>query len=336
MGFFATFWSWLNGQLAAYIGDNTSRLAAVLEPAVLTLATIYVMAWGYLHLTGKITEPFDAGLKRIAMIALILGVGLRLWLYNTVIVDTFYNAPSQLAAAMVGASDPVGTIDAIWDSGGAVAGNLWDKGGLLSGDFGFYLAGAVVWCLIGVLCVYAMFLIALSSIALAVLLALGPLFIALLFFDATRRFFTAWIAQLANYGLITVLTVMVAALLLRIVRSYAAQTAARGTAILTVDALNMMLIALLVFLVLRQVMPIASGLAGGASLNSFGVAGRGFSWVARTAARRVTPVLGSAASVAVDTVGYGAQLTGQTVRNVAGRTGAGIQSLARSWRDRHR
>ena len=57
MGFFATFWSWLNGQLAAYIGDNTARLAGVLEPAVVTLATIYVMAWGYLHLTGKINEP---------------------------------------------------------------------------------------------------------------------------------------------------------------------------------------------------------------------------------------------------------------------------------------
>ncbi len=336
MGFFATFWSWLNGQLAAYIGDNTSRLAGALEPAVLTLATIYVMAWGYLHLMGKITEPFEAGIKRIAIIALILGVGLRLWLYNTVIVDTFYNAPSQLAAAIVGASDPVGTIDAIWNSGGTVAGNLWDKGGVLSGDFGFYLAGAVVWCLIGVLCVYAMFLIALSSIALAVLLALGPLFIALLFFDATRRFFTAWIAQLANYGLITVLTVMVAALLLRIVQSYAAQTAARGTAILTVDALNMMLIALLVFLVLRQVMPIASGLSGGASLNSFGVAGRGFSWVARTRAGRATPVLGLAAEYAAVGVGAAAHGTAQAARTVAGRAGAGIQSLARGWRDWHR
>ena len=144
MGFFATFWSWLNGQLAAYIGDNTSRLAAVLEPAVVTVATIYVMAWGYLHITGKIAEPLEDGVKRVALIALILGVGLRLWLYNTVIVDTFYSAPAQLAAAMVGASDPVGTIDAIWNSGGTVAGNLWDKGGLLSGDFGFYLAGAVV------------------------------------------------------------------------------------------------------------------------------------------------------------------------------------------------
>ncbi len=139
MGFFATFWSWLNAQLGAYIGDNTSRLAVVLEPAVVTLATIYVMAWGYLHLTGKITEPFEAGLKRVALLALILGVGLRLWLYNTVIVDTFYNAPAQLAASMVGAGDPVATIDAIWDSGGIVAGNLWSRGSLWS-DFGFVLA----------------------------------------------------------------------------------------------------------------------------------------------------------------------------------------------------
>jgi type IV secretion system protein VirB6 len=273
MGFFATFWTWLNGQLATYIGDNTARLAGVLEPAVVTLATVYVMAWGYLHLTGKIDEPLMAGLKRIAMVALVLGVGLRLWLYNTLIVDTFYNAPAQLAAAVIGSGDPVGTIDAIWEQGGTVAGNLWAKGSLLRG-FGFELAAAVVWVLIGLLCVYAMFLIALSSIALAVLLALGPLFIASLFFDATRRFFSAWIAQLANYGLITILTVMVAALLLHTVESYAAQTAARGSAIFTVDALNMVLIAVLVFLILRQVMPIASGLAGGLALSTFGLVSR--------------------------------------------------------------
>jgi type IV secretion system protein VirB6 len=330
MGFFATFWSWLNGQLAAYIGDNTSRLAGVLEPAVVTAATIYVMAWGYLHLTGKIAEPLEDGVKRVALIALILGAGLRLWLYNTVIVDTFYNAPAQLAAAMLGASDPIGTIDTIWDNGGAVAGNLWDKGGLLSGDFGFYLAGAVVWCLIGVLCVYAMFLIALSSIALAVLLALGPLFIALLFFNATRRFFTAWVGQLANYGLITVLTVMVAALLLKIVQSYAAQTAARGTAILTVDALNMMLIALLVFLVLRQVMPIASALTGGASLNSFGIVSRGAAWATRAAGGLAAPALGVAAPLAARSVSVAARGAGQTVRAAAVRSG---QALGRNWRN---
>jgi type IV secretion system protein VirB6 len=344
MGFFATFWSWLNTQLVTYIGDNTARLATVLEPAIVTLATVYVMAWGYLHLTGKLEEPVLAGLKRILVMALILGVGLRLWLYNTLIVDTFYNAPAQLAAAMVGGADPVGTIDVIWDRGGAVAGELWDKGGVLSGNVGFYIAGALVWCLIGMLCVYAMFLIALSNIALAVLLALGPLFIALLFFDATKRFFAAWIAQLANYALITVLTVMIAALLLQVVQSYATQTAARGAAILTVDVLNMLLIAVLVFLVLRQVMPIASGLAGGISLNSFNLTSRGFNWGLRGVGNIATPALGLVAPYVAQGMSGAMRVPGQTLRNAAdysgrylyGKAGAGIAALGRSWRKMRR
>ena len=109
MGFFATFWSWLNSQLATYIGNNTARLAGVLEPTIVTLAVLYVMVWGYLQLTGQIEEPFVAGVKRIVMLAVVLGVTLNLWLYNTVIVDTFYSAPARLAAAVVGAGDPVGT-----------------------------------------------------------------------------------------------------------------------------------------------------------------------------------------------------------------------------------
>jgi type IV secretion system protein VirB6 len=319
MGFFATFAAWLNGQLAAYIGDNTARLASILEPAIVTVATTYVMAWGYLHLTGKIEEPVLTGLRRIGMLALILGVGLRLWLYNTVIVDTFYNAPAQLAAAMVGSPDPVGTIDVIWNSGGTVADILWTKSTLWPGGWGFGTAAVLVWCLIGILCVYAMFLFALSSIALAVLLALGPLFIGLLFFDATKRFFAAWMAQLANYALITVLTVMVSALLLQIVKSYAAQTAARGSAILTVDVLNLLLVAVLVFLVMRQVMPIAAALAGGASLNSFGVVSRGVGWGPRKLGQVATSLTGAAA-------GYAARGIGGAVRDARQRrTGRNLE-----------
>ena len=281
MGFFGTFWTWLNGQLASYIGTNTARVAEALEPAIVTLATVYVMVWGYLHLTGRIEEPFITGLKRLVTLAAVLGGAVHLWLYNSLIVDTFYQAPARLAAAVVGAPDPVAVVDAIWNRGGAVAGYLFNNGGLFK-DWGCYIAGATVWVLVGLLCVYTMFLIALSSIALAVLLALGPLFMALLLFEATRRYFEAWLAQLANYALITILTVLVAALLLQIVESYADQTAARGTAIVTVDALNMVLIAVLVFLLMRQVMPIAAALAGGIALNSFGTVSRLIGWGMRT------------------------------------------------------
>jgi len=111
---------------------------------------------------------------------------------------------------------------------------------------------------------------------------------------AARR---AWLAQLANYALITVLTIMAAALLLQIVDSYATQTAALGAAIVTVDALNMVLVAVLVFLFMRQVMPVASGLAGGAAFNTFGTMSRAVNWSARVGAdamrfgKRTTAVL---------------------------------------------
>ncbi len=93
MGFFAEFSAWLNALLANYIGDQTARVSATLEPAIVAVATIYVMVWGYLQLTGKIEEPFSGGLKRIVMLSVVLAVGLQLWLYNTVVVDTFFNAP---------------------------------------------------------------------------------------------------------------------------------------------------------------------------------------------------------------------------------------------------
>jgi type IV secretion system protein VirB6 len=279
VGFFETFWTWLNEQLIQYVGNNTAKVSAAMEPAIATLATLYVMIWGYLQLTGRIEEPFLTGLKRILTLGVVLGVSLKLWLYNTVIVDTFYNAPAELAAWIIGASDPVKTVDSIWEKGGAVADILFRNGvNFLTGGGGYVLAGVVVWILMGILCVYTMFLIALSHIALAILLALGPFFFAMVFFESTKRLFDAWVAQLANYALITLLTILVAALLLQIVNSYATQTAALGSAIQIVDAVNMVLVAVLVFLFMRQVMPIAAGLSSGVALSTMGTVSRAANW----------------------------------------------------------
>jgi len=200
MGFFAEFNAWLNGLLAGYIGDNTALIARTLEPAIVTLGVIYVMVWGYLSLTGQIEEPFVAGVKRLITLAVILGCALDLWLYNSVIVDTFFNAPSELAASVIGAFDPITIVDQIIFEGGDAANLLIQKGGILDGNFAYYLAGFGVYLIVGLTAIYTIFLLALSKIALSVLLALGPLFIALLFFESTKRFFEAFLAQLANYA----------------------------------------------------------------------------------------------------------------------------------------
>ena len=173
MGFFAEFNTWLNGILAGYIGDKTAAIAAALEPAIVTLGIVYVMVWGYLQLTGQIEEPFIGGVKRIITLAVIFGCALQLWLYNSLIVDTFFNAPAELGAVVVGAFDPVGIVDQIIFEGGDAANLLLEKGGLLNGNFAYYLAGFAVYLIVGLTAVYTMFLLALSRIALSVLLALG-------------------------------------------------------------------------------------------------------------------------------------------------------------------
>jgi type IV secretion system protein VirB6 len=270
---FAQFWQWLTDRLTDYVSVNVAATAAAIEPAAVSLAVIYVMAWGFLHLRGAVEEPVLTGAVRIVRLVVVFGVGLRLWQYNAVIVDTFFAAPVQLAAALAGAADPVATLDTLWERGGAVAAFLWEKGGVFNGDVGYYLAAVIVYGLMGAVCVYTLFLMALARVALALLLAIGPLFIVLLLFDSTRRFFEAWVAQLANYALVGVLAVLTATLLMSVVEAYAVQTAARGAAILTVDALDMLLVAGLVLLILRQVMPIAARLSGGVALASQGVLG---------------------------------------------------------------
>ena len=270
MTFFQTFWLWLSARLDTYISAHTAETAAAIEPAAVVAATIYVMVWGYLHLRGKIDEALVDGAVRIFRLIAVFGIGLHLWLYNSVIVELFYVAPIALSARLVGAASPVQTVDVIWNSGAAVASTLWNRGSLLAGDTGFYFAGVAVYVLIGFVCVYTLFLMALSRIALAVLFALGPIFIVLTLFDNTRRFFDAWMQELTNYALVSVITVLVDALMLDLLRSYAEQTAARGDGLVTVDALNLTLAAGLVLLVLRQVLPISARLAGGFALSTLG------------------------------------------------------------------
>lgn len=281
MGFFAEFNVWLNALLATYIGDQTARVAAALEPAIVAAATIYVMVWGYLQLTGKIEEPFVTGLRRIITLSVVLGVALQLWLYNTIVVDTFFNAPGQLAAAIVGTYDAVTIIDRIIFLGGDAGALLIQKGGILEGSFSYDIAGFAVYLIVGLTAVYTIFLLALSRIALSVLLALGPLFFSFLLFESTKHYFMSWLGQLANYALITLLAVVAAALMMTLVTAAAQAAANQGGGIQIADAVRVCMAAGLTFLIMRQVMPIAAGLAHGVALQSYGAVSRAVSWGAR-------------------------------------------------------
>jgi type IV secretion system protein VirB6 len=271
MGFFEDVNVWLTALLNDYIHQYTAKMAALLEPAIVTLGTLYVLVWGYLHIAGRIQEPVLEGLKRIATLAVVFGVSLNLWLYDEVIVETFYRAPALLAGRLVGATDFVTIIDTILFQGNDVGQALLAKAGVFHGNISFYFAAIFVSFLVTVAAIYTMFLLTLSRVALSVLLAIGPLIIPLFLFSPTRRLVEAWFAQLANYAFVAILAGLVTAFMMHLISVAATQAQAQGGGIEIAHALKVCMAALFTLLVMRQVLPMASGLASGFALSSYGI-----------------------------------------------------------------
>lgn len=288
MGFAAEFDQWLSRLLLEFIGQNLVILAQSLAPVVVLLATLYLMIFGVLLLTGRIEAPLLESFKRLAVIAGIFAVAIHLWLYQSVIVATFFDAPGELAAQFVGAFEPVTIVDEIIFSGGDIAALLIQKGGLFSDNFAYYLTGIFVYIVVAGTAIYVLFLLTLSRVGLAVLLALGPFFLALLFFKSTTRFCESWLAQLSNYALVAILTVLIAALMLHVLSTEATRALGQGGEIQIADAMRVSLAAGLTCLILRQVMPLASALASGVALQSYSVLSRALGWSGFGAARNVT------------------------------------------------
>jgi type IV secretion system protein VirB6 len=283
MGFFASFNEWLTALLADYIGQTTAQIASALEPAIVSLGVLYVLVWGYLLLTGHIEEPVMDGLKRIAVIGGVIALSVHLWLYETVIVETFFRAPEALAQAIVADYDSIGAIDGIANAGHEAAAALFAKGSLLSTEgLSYEFAGIIASILVLGTAIYTAFLLTLSRVALSVLLALGPLFLSLLFFRSTHRLFASWLAQLVNYALVTVLTVLVAALMLHLITVSAEDAAAAGGGIQIAHAARVSMAAGLTLLILRQIMPMAASISGGLSLVTYGVASATALWMANS------------------------------------------------------
>jgi type IV secretion system protein VirB6 len=81
----------------------------------------------------------------------------------------------------------------------------------------------------------------------------------------------AWIAQLCTYAFVAVLAGLVAALMMHLIDTAAAQAQATGGGIQIAQAIRVCIVAGFTFLIMRQVLPIASGLASGIALSTFGI-----------------------------------------------------------------
>lgn len=132
------------------------------------------------------------------------------------------------------------------------------------------------------------FLLVLAKLAVALILAVGPIFILLLMFKDSKALFEGWLRTLMNYALVPLFVFTLLALLSSILGHYMTEleTAIEQNRNIITPVSGYMMCCIIAILLISQVMNITGGITGGYSLSTMG-AGRG-------AARRVKMTSGAA------------------------------------------
>lgn len=258
-------------------GFVLSKAAAVMgsiSGAATTLFCIYVMLWALAMMRGSIQEPiFDAAM-RMVRIGIVMGVALSLGNYQRFVYDFLWNAPDQMAQIIAGSSSGSQTnvLDAIYNKTMEVGDRAYDEIGLTSGigpSIGYAIVAAVTYAAGFALTGYAAFLIILCKIALATILAIGPICITLVMFNATQKFFESWLGMAMNYVFLTILVGAAVSLLQTILGNFI-NNIVSSAEIKIGDAVQLLIVGVISVLVLKQVPSIASSIGGGAAISTMG------------------------------------------------------------------
>jgi len=258
------------------------------------LVTVYIFLWGLAMWRGLIEEPLSDAVGRIFRIVLIASLALSMGYYGPHIATMLYNTPAELARVMVGGgvAPPETIMDVALSKGNDIASAFWARGGIT--NLGLLFEALIVWIFTGIIILYGTALIILSKLALGIVIALGPIFIAMMLFDSTKNFFQSWIGQALNYLFVYAL---VAAVVMIMFKLWAIQLAGvpLGGSVKFSDLIAALIVGGASFVILMQVTGIASGLAGGVHIHTLGAMGwtgnkfgRGAGAVRRGTLRRET------------------------------------------------
>ena len=255
-------YQFVDGKLDVFLNERASSVIAAVSGPLRAALVLYVLLYGVAILRGAIAEPMMDFAVRSLKLAFIYMLATTVAYSSYVTTPLFHTLPDTLTQAISGAGVP--DVGAAFDQFFARAAYLAQKISHEASPVNlgpWIIAGAVY--VVGALAAALGFgVVLLAKVALALLIALGPIFIACALFDATRRFFFGWLSQAVNYVVLFALIITVFQLVLSLVAQQWGQI--DGLDPIAAGALFIAL-CLLGAIFFLQTPAIAAGIAGGAS-----------------------------------------------------------------------
>lgn len=290
---------------------GSKALASGLSGTFYALCGVYVLLMGWRFISGQVEEPILDTIKRFMKIAIVGGLAIELTNYNEYFFELFFKGPDYIAGVLSGNStdtQQLSSLDSVFSQMWEVGEKFWEKGGVFKGNPSMYLVAIFIFLsaviLVGLSCGY----ILISKVVIIILLALAPIFIMSMLWEATKKYFDTWVSLLVHYGLLYIIIICINVFLIKAYQSVLTSVSSQLADGVKIE--NIVPLFVLTFLggwLVIKASQFASHFVGGVSLSDLGV-GRG---VAGLASRGLHSITGGRSSRT------------QRVRLVGGGSGGG-------------
>ena len=264
---FATFFlNKVDQATVVYIANAYNALSTAIAPLFTKMLALFFILYGLAVWTGYLKPVISELLGNAIKIAIIYILITQWGWFSGIFVDLLTNGPNQIGGLLLSSAGVAGMGNAA--SANSFTGHFIELGLSKAGSVFSFGVGILQSIIIGVGTIliggYLLFLIALSKIALALLLGVGPIFIILLLYKGTSKIFEAWVQQCVNYALIPIFAYGVGI----IVVTLADQVLKSPNLLLSLgNTFAFLIYAIIGFLVLLQVTAKAAAIAGGIQLS---------------------------------------------------------------------
>jgi len=277
MNFFTPFFADITTILEDFVKTSSANTAGYVNGATAVFATLSLIFLG-LQLAFSASEfPVKKLLIMFATLAVVSAFATVPANYHTYISTHLQALPDDLSRAVTGTSMDIGnylddTIGKLMD--GVTV--MWHQGGL--SELGILFCALLCFLACCALVVAAVIAILYAKVGLALVLALGPLFIFAILIPATKDFFTKWLSYALQFAIMQALIAAVMVLAQKLIKTYVMSLSDPTWALNDIIPIMAPLIVMIVLAYLfTQIPGMASSLSGGIGLSIGNVAGAAMS-----------------------------------------------------------
>lgn len=246
------------------------------QMTITVLLTVYIVGIGYRVLMRTETADVFVIVRHLITLLCVFSLVMMWKYFNIFVYNVFTNEPSNIAQILIKSSGhySVGgsvnqALDTFFSSIETASDNYFSHVGWSKSGAAFLIYAILV--LIGgvVLMTAALFEFIGAKMAMAIFLALGPIFIVMTLWDTTRNLFNSWISMLLTFAFIPILVSGILSLYLSIINiilpSVEEPPEQQNFAVI----LMFLVLSIAAAWFLKHVYSMSSSLAGGVTLRQF-------------------------------------------------------------------